>query len=379
MKSLCLIITGLSTGGAETMLLKLLQNIDRTVFVPQVISLTDVGEIGTSIEALGIPVHALGMKPGRLSPHAFVQLVRLLRRQRPDVVHTWMYHADLIGGIAARLAGRSALAWCLRNSDLSREASKRSTRMVVRVCALLSGWLPRRILSCSERARAVHEQVGYRAGKIRTVPNGFDLSRFAPDRAARAAVRAELEIPTNSLVVGLMARADPQKNHAGFIDAAARVAHELPDTHFVLAGTGIDDRNGALVQLIEGHRLRAQFHLLGRREDMPQLMAALDVLASTSSFGEAFPNVLGEAMACGVPCVVTDVGDSAEIVGACGRVVNAGDMGSLAREMVTLLKLPAESRAALGHHARERVRERYEIGAVARRYEDFYLSLLREA
>lgn len=375
-KSLCLIITGLTTGGAETMLHKLLQNLDRSRFAPTVISLTSKGEIGPRIEAMGIPVHALGMKSGMPSPTRFLRLVTLLRDMRPDVVHTWMYHADLMGGLAARLAGINMSAWCIRHSDLSPGQNKRSTLLVMKACARISGWLPKRILSCSERARAVHVAAGYCAEKFLLIPNGFDLGMFVPDAAARTSVRDELCLPSDAPLVGLIARYDPQKNHLGFIEAAVSVHQALPQVHFVLAGTGIVPGNAALMQAIELAGLRDCFHLLGRRHDIPRLMASLDVLASSSSFGEAFPNVLGEAMACGVPCVVTDVGDSAEIVGDTGSVVSSGDMAGLARHIVELLRLPADQRQALGSRARERVRANYEIGDVVRRYENFYMQLL---
>lgn len=368
------IITGLSTGGAETMLLKLLQNLDRNRFAPTVISLSTQGEIGPRIEALGIPVFTMGMKPGMPSPIKFMSLVSLLRESRFDVVHTWMYHADLLGGLAARLAGIRAVAWGIRNSTLLPGHRQRSTLLVMKACALVSGRLPRRILTCSERARAVHAAAGYRADRFLFIPNGFDLGSFAPDAAARVSVRDELGLPPDAPLVGLIARDDPQKNHLGFVEAASRVRQNMPQVHFVLVGTGIDPGNDRLTRAIETAGLQDRFHLLGRREDIPRLMASLDVLAS-SSFGEAFPNVLGEAMACAVPCVVTDVGDSAEIVGDTGRVVSSGDMAGLARHLVELLQWRAERRQALGARARDRIRVRFEIGDVARRYEDCYQEL----
>jgi len=376
---LAFIITGLSTGGAETMLYKLMQRIDRNRFEPHVISLTTLGEIGPRIEELGIPVHALGMRPGLPSPLKFVQLIGLLRQLRPDLVHTWMYHADLLGGMAARLAGIKAVAWCIRNSDLSDERSKLSTRIVMKACALASAWLPKYIVTCSSRAGAIHVAVGYRADKIVVMPNGFDLSRFQPIADARSLVRTELGLESSTQLIGLIARNDPQKNHRGFIEAAVKVQRALPQVHFVLAGSGVDSKNKTLAALIESAGLGEHFHLLGQRDDIPNLMASLDLLASSSSFGEAFPNVLGEAMACGVPCVVTDVGDSAEIVGDTGRVVTSGDMEGLAQFLIKLLSMPAEQRNHLGELARKRVRDYYEIGDVARRYEDFYVKLKRKA
>lgn len=377
MTRLCFIITGLSTGGAETMLLKLLQGLDRARFTPEVVSLTTLGEIGPRILALGVPVLALGMRRGRPDAKRFLDLVQHLRQSAPDVVHTWMYHADLLGGMAARIAGVRAVAWGIRQSNLAPAYNKRSTLLVVKLCAWLSHRVPRRIVTCSERARSVHVTAGYSAHKIVLIANGFDLTRFAPDAVARDSVRAELGLAPGTLLVGVVARDDPQKNHMGFVQAAAAVHAALPSCHFVLAGQGIDSNHSALGQAIAAAGLQHHMHLLGRRDDVPRLMAALDVLASPSH-GEAFPNVLGEAMACEVPCVVTNVGDSAEIVGDTGRVVAAADMGEMARQLLNVLQMPAEQRKALGARARARVQERYELGDVTRRYEEFYKQLVRD-
>lgn len=373
------IITGLSTGGAETMLFKLLTRLGRQHFSPYVISLTTVGALGQRIAALGIPVQALEMRPGRFNPLKFFELVRLLRRIRPDVVHTWMYHADLLGGLAAWVAGVKDIAWCIRNSNLDPDKTRRSTRAVVAASAALSRWLPSRILSCSDKARDIHVARGYSACKMAVIPNGFDLGRFRPDDDARSRLRGELGLEPDTPLVGLIGRFDPQKNHAGFFEAAGMLHRHLPRVHFVLAGQSVDYANPFLAQAIARSGVKARTHLLGLRDDIPDIMAALDVLASASSYGEAFPNVLGEAMACGVPCVVTDVGDSASIVGDTGRVVAAGDMASLADALEALLILPADARAGLGARARARVAAHFEIGKVVRQYEGFYESLVANA
>jgi glycosyltransferase involved in cell wall biosynthesis len=278
------IITGLSTGGAETMLLKLLERLDRNRFSPYVISLTALGEIGPRIAALGIPVEAMGIKPGLPSPMGFLRLVSVIKRIKPDVVHTWLYHADLLGGLAARLAGVSAIGWCIRNSNLDKDKTKLSTRAVVKLCASLSSWVPSKILSCSEKARQIHVALGYAAEKMRIVPNGFDLARFKQDDDARSAVRAELGIDDHTPLVGLIGRFDLQKNHAGFFAAAGVLHRQMPHVHFVLAGRGIDGNNPTLMQAINNAGVLANVHLLGLRDDVPRLMAALDVLASSSSY-----------------------------------------------------------------------------------------------
>lgn len=372
------IISGLTTGGAEIMLLKVLERLDRERFAPYVISLTTLGELGPRISALDIPVVAVGLKFGLSGPLRFFRLVQILQRLNPDVVHTWMYHADLLGGLAARLARVSALGWCIRNSNLDRDKTKFSTRAVVVLCASISKWMPSKILSCSEKARQIHVTRGYAAEKMVIVPNGFDLTRFKPNIDARHRIRVELGITDQTPLVGLIGRFDPQKNHVGFFEAACLLHRQLPKVHFVLAGQDIDSGNTALMQAMTPAGVLANTHLLGLRNDIPELMAALDVLAS-SSYGEAFPNVLGEAMACGVPCVVTDVGDSAYIVGDTGRVVALGDMAGLAASLEELLTLPPPERLALGDRARARVAAHFEIGGVVRQYEHFYESLLANA
>ena len=372
---LAIIITNLATGGAETMLLKLLQEIDCSRLKPTVFSLIGLGEIGPRIQALGIPVHTLGISRNAPNPIKVLRLTWFLRQLKPDVVHTWMYHADLLGGLAARMAGCDRVIWGIHHSNLSNTVNKRSTLWVIKACALLSRYVPAQILSCSQRAKEIHAAFGYATKKIQVIPNGFDLNRFIPDATSRISLRAELGLAADTALVGLIARFDSQKNHFGFIEAAAKVHAESPNVHFVLAGTHVDATNTALHAAISAKGMQSHMHLLGRRDDVPRLMAALDVLAS-SSHGEAFPNVLGEAMACGVPCVVTDVGDSAEIVGDTGRVVSQGDMAGLARELIQVLRLAPETKMALGMQARRRVACYYEIGHVARQYEAFYRKMM---
>jgi glycosyltransferase involved in cell wall biosynthesis len=376
---LVFIITGLSSGGAEAMLFKLNQHLDRSRFEPIIISLTTLGDFGAQFKTLGIPVYALGMMPTFSFLMKFLRLLRLLRELKPDLVHTWMYHADLLGGVAARLVGIGNLVWCIRNSDLSTETSKRSTHIVMKICALLSGWLPKYIITCSTRAASIHVAAGYAGEKFILIPNGFDLLKFKPDVNARDNVRAELGILPGTPIIGLVARDDPQKNHIGFIEAVARAKKFLPKFHFVLVGRGVDCDNQVISSAINYAGLTSDFHLLGDRSDVHRLMAAFDFLVSSSLYGEAFPNVLGEAMACGLPCVATDVGDSAEILGSSEWVVSPGDVDELARVLVKLATLPNEKRIVLGRLARKRVLDCYEIGNVTRRYEELYFRLKQKS
>lgn len=365
------IITGLATGGAETMLLKLLERLDRERYEPMVISLTTVGDIGPRIAALGIPVRALDMAAGLPGPLGFFRLMRAIRQLEPDIVHTWLYHADLLGGVAAKWAGVPAICWGIRSSNLDADKTSWTTRAVRRVCALMSHVIPQRIFLNSETARRIHASLGYAADKMSVIPNGFDLSRFRPDESARRSVRTGLDCTDDTLLVGMIGRFDPLKNHAGFISAMAVVFRQLPQIRLVLAGKGVDRENEELLVAIEKAGLSANIHLLGPRDDMPALMAALDVLACPSH-AEAFPNVVGEAMAAGVPCVATDVGDCAYIIGNTGFVVPVGDMDGFASKVAAMLSLSRVQRMALGEQARARVQSHFEIAGVVRRYEEAY-------
>jgi glycosyltransferase involved in cell wall biosynthesis len=365
------VISGLNTGGAEMMLFKLLSVWDRSAYQVEVISLTDVGVVGDRIRGLNIPVRALDMPRGRPSLTGLFRLARWLRQSSPDVIQTWMYHADLIGGLASKLGGGAPVVWGIRNGLLERRSNKRSTIWTAKLCARLSSSIPKRIAVNSENARRFHETMGYNAEKMAVIPNGFDLTAFKPDAEARRALRSELGLPTETLLIGLVARFDPQKDHRNFIEAARLLIQRIPDARFVLCGDGVDAGNGELNAWIRAVGLVDRVHLLGRRDDIAKVTAALDV-ACCSSYAEAFPNVVGEAMACAVPCVVTDVGDSAFIVGDAGKVVPPQQPERLAEAMSWMIALGAEGRQQLGGKARRRIEENFDLSVIRDRYAALY-------
>jgi glycosyltransferase involved in cell wall biosynthesis len=376
------IITGLGTGGAEMVLYRLLGALDHTRFDCRVICLGGEGVLSEMIRALGVPVIYLNLPAfgaGGLarSLGGVLRLAGLLRQRPPDAIQTWMYHADLLGGLAARLAGAAPVVWGIRNTHVDPKFMKRSTVLTVRACALLSRWLPQRIVCCSQASCREHVAFGYAASKTQVIPNGFDLARFRPDPAARAEVRAELGLGADTRLVGLVARFDPIKDHHNFVQAAQIFHDAHPAVHFLLCGSGVTGENESLVQWIGSGSLRERMHLLGQRQDVTRLMAALDI-ATNASRGEAFPNVVGEAMACGVPCAVTDVGDSALIVGDTGRVVPACDPRGLAAAWDELLALDEAARMQLGQRARQRVLENFNLPDMARRYMEVYEAVLKK-
>lgn len=366
------IAAGLDTGGGQTMLYRLVSRMNRELYPTEVVSLTDVGPIGDRIRALGMPVSAIGMRRGVPNPLAVFRLGRLLRASSPDVVQTWGYHADLAGGLAAKLAGHIPIVWGVHHTVFGAQGSKRMTVWTAWTCARLSRWLPGRIVCCSEATRQVHTRLGYAADKMIVVTNGFDPALFRPDQVARQSVRRELGIGADTPLVGLVARFDPQKNHRGFLQAAAILHTRLAECHFLLCGADVTWENAQLVKWVDASGIRERCHLLGERADVPRLMAALDVLSS-ASFSEAFPLVIGEAMACGVPCVVTDVGDSAIMVGETGLVVPSADPQALADAWTRLLlSMSAEERQQLGLAARRRVEERFSLERTVEQYLSVY-------
>ncbi len=369
------VITGLNTGGAEMMLCKLLSALRAEPGVrSEVISLGPPGPMAAKIAALGVPVASAGMKDGLGALARVARLRAMIRAAAPDVVQTWMAHANLLGGLAARAAGPAPVVWNLRQSQLDPASAKPATERVIRLAGRLSRAIPARIVCVSESARRAHAAVGYDAARMTVIPNGFDAGEFRPDPAARAGVRAELGLAPGTPLVGLVARVDPYKDHATFLAAAAGVAEAVPGAAFVLAGAGAEAGNPALDGPIRDHGLAGRVHLLGRRDDVARITAALDVAVSSSASGEGFSNTLGEALCAGVPVAATDVGDAAAIVGAEGRIVPPRDAPALARAIVELLSLTAEARAALGAAGRARMARDHALPAIAARY----LALYRE-
>jgi glycosyltransferase involved in cell wall biosynthesis len=333
-----------------------------------VISITRDGPVGASIRALGIDVEVVSLKPNLLN---WFGLARRIRELRPDLVQTWLYHADVLGGLAARRAGAPRVIWGVRHSNLEPDSNERSVLFLARWAARISRRVPDRILFNSETALRAHVGIGYDAARTEVVPNGFDTARFRPDPASRQALRAELGLAADTPLVGLVARFHPQKDHATFFSAARRVAERVSGVRFVLCGRGVNAENGMLRRWTDANGLGGRVHLLGVRDDMPALQAALDVAVSSSVGEEAFPNAVGEAMACAVPCVATDVGDTRLLVGDAGRIVPRRDPVALADACVALFAA-AEARQRIGLAARDRIERHFSLPAIARRYEAIY-------
>lgn len=350
------IITDLDIGGAEIMLTRILPMVRRLGIDAEVVCLAGSGALDERLKADGFRVTHLNMKPGRPSFSAFFNLLQAIRRFKPTLIHSWLYHADLMASFAAMFC-RVPVIWSIHNSEF-RPDVKISTRLVVELLATMSSRVPAEILSCSRTASALHVQRGYRADRIHYLPNGFDTDLFAPDDAARVSVRAKYDINDETILIGNVARFDPQKNHRGLIQAFAAAAKEHADVKLLLAGREMTAENDELIGWIHEAEIDDRVILVGEQRDIPAILNAMDIFV-LSSISEAFPLTLGEAMSCGRYCITTDVGDSAEIVRYAGEIVRNAD--ELSAAILKGIELGAEERRAIGNAARLRIQNYFSM------------------
>ena len=366
----CHLITTLDVGGAELMLARLVEGMDRDRFPAAVISLAAPGPVAARIRAAGVEVATLGMRRGRPSASAVVRLLGRLRTLRPHVLQTWLHHADLLGLAAGRLAGVRHVLWNVRNSDMRMDRYGFLSRRTLDACRLASR-RPDGIVVNSRAGYEHHRRLGYRPRAWYYIPNGIDTAVFRPAAAARARVRRALGVPPRAPLIGFAARVDPMKDHHTFLRAAALLAQRRPDARFLLAGAGTRP-GGRIDDLVRRAGLGSRLLQLGPRTDVAQLTAALDVATAASRFGEGFPNVAAEALACGVPCVAADVGDAARVVAGAGAVVPPEDPHRLAAAWDELLAAGSEARRRLGRAGRAHVAGQFSLARAVRRYEALY-------
>jgi len=361
------IITDLDTGGAEVMLCKLLSSLHNDAVNSMVISLMGRGKITEQIEALGVRVETLDLEQGERPGWRTVKKLRqFMRAFNPDIVQGWMYHGNIVATVAVFLfdpmCRKVKLFWNVRQTLYDINNEKIQTRWLI----VLGRWLsffPHSIIYNSNLSAEQHCNVGYLSKKTKIIPNGFDLQKFKPDQHRRQQLREELGVAESVLLVGHISRLHPMKDHATLLRAIDRVVDSLSSTGskqevlFLLIGQGVTSELST----------NPAVHFLGERSDIPKIMSALDIVVSSSAWGEGFPNVIGEAMASEVPCVVTDVGDSAYIVGKYGRVCSVGDDQCIANSILQLIENKQE-RETVGRQARKRIKEKYSIDKIKKEY-----------
>jgi glycosyltransferase involved in cell wall biosynthesis len=370
------ITNDLAIGGSEIMLYRLLSEMDRERFDPVVLSLTDGGALRERIEALNINVFSVGMAAPLPSPAALLCLIRLAHSIKPDLIQGWMYHGSLAAQFVRLYSWpRARVLWGIRNSILLPMQEKRMTVAVIRLGAFMSKF-PDGIVYVSHANRAEHEALGYFNENNYIVPNGFDTSLFAPSIESRTQMRAELGVPDNIILVGLIARFHPSKDHANYLRAAALLLRDCENVRFIVCGRGIDSDNSSINKLAGELGIGEKLLLLGERHDIPRLMTALDVLSSSSS-NESFHNVIGEAMSSGLPCVATSVGGVPWLLGETGILAPPRNPEALAQGLKQLVDLGPPGRRLLGDAARRRIIDHFSLNSVARQYESLYKNTVR--
>lgn len=365
----------MNSSGAELMLYKICKSLSKEANI-SVISLTSLGIVGSRLIDTGIPVHFLKLNKNIITfIPKLIYLFVLINKFKPHIVHTWMYHADLIGGIISKIAGVKTIIWCIRNSSSSKTSTKLTTRLVIWSCARLSYFIPKKIVCCAYSAINIHKQIGYSPNKFIYIPNGIETNKFFPSSLNTTKLKNELSISCSKRIIGIVGRYDPQKNHIGFIKCAYLLNKVFNNLVFVYVGKYLDKNNTKIIKELNKYKLTESFYLLGERNDIPYIISSFDILVSPSIYGEAFPNVVAEAMSSGVPCLVTDVGDSSLIVGSSGITVPPYDNQALLIALSNMLKLSREDYKKLSINSRNRIINKFDIINVTKSYLKLYKSL----
>ncbi|MDB5693178.1 MAG: glycosyl transferase [Alphaproteobacteria bacterium] len=369
------VITALDPpGGAEHKLVRLARHQRlREGLSPVVLSLGPTGPLGEVLREAGIPVETAGFKGRGRVLWGLWHLVRLIRRERPDVVQTWMYHADLLGGVAARLAGNRNVVWGIRNTDLYPGDGNSRLIKVMKLCASLSRLVPRAIVCVAEAARARHAALGYDEKRMVVIPNGYDPDPLTDE--PRDAARAALGLPQAAIVVGSVGRYNHYKDQLNFVRAMGVVAAAREDVRFLLVGRGNVPENAELAAAIAATGAAERFHLLGHRTDAGRCFAAMDVFCLHSK-SEGFPNVLAEAMLAGIPSVATDVGDARLLSAGHAEIVPPRDSAALAEAVLVLVGLRPAERSARGEEGRRHIRSHYSLERIAGLYLGLYRAVM---
>ena len=371
MQNITHVIIGLDVGGAERSLQKLIRG--SKLCHHNVISLTSIGKVGQELLAEGVDVTALGLSKINIFWVAF-RLFKIIRSQPPQVLQTWMYHADLIGGLIARFAGCKNVVWNIRNTEVPQRYLSITT-LLIRLCAVLSHVVPKVVVSCSRAGKECHESLGYSRKKITVITNGFEESLNDSDAKKDDEEDFFCDIQEkNCPIIGVVGRFDRLKGYDIFFDALSQLLQANKKFKVIMIGRGLTRDNESFASLIPEKMTKRELLLTGESDNVASLLSKCDFLCLPSR-AEGFPNVVGEAMMLELPCVVTNVGDAAYIVGDTGYVVNPENSSDLANALSKMIAIGADERVVLGRRAKLRIVENFNQLGVVKNYEDLYLKL----
>lgn len=364
------VIIGLNVGGAELMLKRLVLHSQKTEkFQHIVISLTDNGVIGPDLQDQGIQVYSLGMTSTPSVPKTFLKLKKLLKELKPDVVQTWMYHADFLGGIAAKSVGVKNIIWGIRTTDVSQGPSKQ-TVYLSKVCAKLSYYVPNSIVCAAHVSKNYHIGIGYDESKMMVIPNGFDIEALSSTEEDGLNIRKEIGLTTDDIVIGSVGRFNPVKNQKLFIDVAANLVKDFPDLKFMLVGRDNNVENTELMSWITQHDLVDSFRLLGQRNYVPKCLKAMDIFCLHSKT-EGFPNVVGEAILADTTCVAADVGDVGVLLDE-ESIASSNDVDGISHAIKNFLSCSRSTLIEKADENKKNVIDKYSIKNVVNKFHELY-------
>lgn len=369
-KRVLFVTSGLATGGAEVVLVDLMSQLEARGCTVSVINLKDRGSQYERISRMGVDVLQIDHSSVISSLMSIAKTIKGAKSFRPDVIQGWMYHGNLAASLLALVFAMKPY-WSIHHSVVNINFEKKSLQRLISLLKLLSCH-PKGIHYCSSTSSKQHELLGFAAKKSFIVPNGVDIQKFTGNRLKGQELRAKLGLEEESIVVGHIARFHPMKDHLNFIEAAGRLTKMTSNVKFLMVGKGVDQKNSTIMQALSSSNLEDHFLLLGERLDIPDLMSTLNVFSTSSAWGEAFPIVLAEAMASGVPCVATDLGDCAWLIGETGIIVPPRDSDALSRAWQTIIQEGVEGREERGIRARDRIRNLFTLDVMADKFMHAY-------
>lgn len=365
------VIIGLDVGGAELMLKRLVLHSQKTgQFQHSVISLTDVGIIGSDLQSQGVKVYSLGMKSIASVPKIFLRLKKLLKELKPDVVQTWMYHADFLGGLAAKSVGIDNIIWGIRTTDVSQGASKQTVHLS-KLCAKLSHYVPDSIVCAAHVSKDYHIGIGYDKSKMMVIPNGFDVEALSSTEEDGLDIRKEVNLSSDDIVIGSVGRFNPVKNQKIFIEVAANLVEDLPNLKFMIVGRDNTEENEELMSWINRYNLSDNFRLLGQRADVSKCIRAMDIFCLHSKT-EGFPNVVGEAILSDTTCVATNVGDVGVLLDE-ESIAPSNDVVGISNAIKNYLAYPKDKLLDKAIKNKNEVITKYSMDVVLDEYHALYL------
>jgi glycosyltransferase involved in cell wall biosynthesis len=359
LKKVLFLIRSLNIGGAEKQLLTLVRGIDRTAIEPVIVTFYAEGELLPEFNRLKLRMYS-AEKGGRWDIiHFVLKLIKIIQSEKPDIVVAYLVAANLLSIILKPFLQPSRLIISIRHSFIRQEDYDRMATILYWLEDKLARFSDRIIVNSYTGAKMANAR-GIPEEKMVVIPNGIDTDRFHPDANARRETRKAYHIPDTIDVIGIIGRLDPIKDHATFFKAASKVLEEKPDVKFMVVGSGEKQFESELGELTRSLGLDDQILWIPSQKDLLGIYNTLDFSVS-SSVGEGFSNVISEAMACEVPCIATDVGDSGVIIGDSGIIISPGSPDEMAMAMKRMLQMPEAHRKQLGKLARERIIAQFSV------------------